>query len=68
VKFQVVQKKPDLVTIHFVPEHGVEPAFEYFREQIAATCGEALRVEFEAVEDLRHEPGTKFRLVISELP
>jgi phenylacetate-CoA ligase len=68
VKFQVVQKEPDLVTIHFVPEHGVEPAFEYFREEIAATCGEALRVEFEAVEDLRHEPGTKFRLVISELP
>ena len=67
-RFQVIQTAPDLVRIHYLPEPGTTPEFDYFRREIAATCGDALRVEFVEVSELRHEPGTKYRLVISELP
>jgi phenylacetate-CoA ligase len=68
LRFQVVQTEPDLVRVLYVPEPGETPTFDYFRKEIAATCGEALRVEFVEVDQLHQEPGTKFRLVLSQLP
>lgn len=66
-KIQVIQRSSDKVQILYSGEEGVQPDFDYFRQEIVKKCGEELRVEFVEVERFEHEPGTKFRLVISDL-
>ncbi len=65
-KMQVIQKDIDLVQILYVQEPGFAPDFNYFRKEIAKKCGAELNVEFIETDRFVHEPGSKFRLVISQ--
>jgi phenylacetate-CoA ligase len=66
VKFQIVQKEQDRVEILYEKEAGSEPDFSFYREEIAKTCGPEMNVDFVETSQFKHEPGTKFRLVIRE--
>ena len=65
-RFQVVQATPEQVVIRYVAASELDQdAVDYFRDRIADTCGAGLAVAFERVDDIRAEPGGKFRLVVS---
>ena len=64
-KFQVIQDTPDAIRILYVREQGASPDFDYYREQIAERCGDALRVEFIETGQFEQPPGAKFRLTRS---
>lgn len=65
-RFQVVQSSPERVIIRYLADKILDAdTAAYFRARIAETCGTDLQVAFERVDDIRPEPGGKFRLVIS---
>ena len=66
-RLQVIQTEPNAVRILYLPEPDAELDFDYFRAEIAKTCGPEFNVEFVKTERFEHEPGTKFRLVLRKI-
>lgn len=66
-RFQVIQQEADSVTVYYELTPGGTPDFDFYRQEIAKTCGADLRVEFTQTDRFVHEPGTKFRLVICNI-
>jgi phenylacetate-CoA ligase len=67
-KFQVIQDEPASIRVLYKREPGAEPAFDYYRQEIADRCGPEMRAEFVETDEFEQPPGTKFRLIMSKLP
>jgi phenylacetate-CoA ligase len=66
-RFQVIQDKPDKITVLYERETDSNIDFDYFRSEIAKTCGPEMHTEFIETSRFEHEPGSKFRLVICRI-
>ncbi len=66
-QFQVVQNELDGVTVHYVPEPGVEIPFKHFEKAIQKKCGSAFSVAFKEVTEIPKTESGKTQFVVSNL-
>jgi len=68
-EFQVSQESLDRLRILYLRDPAVsQPDFQYFRNDIRRTWGEAVEVEFEEVDRIPPGPGGKLQIVRSLMP
>jgi phenylacetate-CoA ligase len=66
-RFQVIQDELSRIKVLYEPETGVQPDFDFLRAEVVKSCGAEMSVEFIETSQFEHAPGTKFRLVISQV-
>ena len=65
--FQVVQEDLGGVTVHYMPEPGVEIPFAHFEKAIKEKCGPGFSVAFKEVAEIPKTESGKTRFVVSKL-